>query len=288
MGILSKTFAAIISSGSIYALYFQYWYNYNRRILLGNQQSMLYASTDIHVITCLTPKDGYDLKIILINLNQKMRQNHGKAIYCGKILRGDNSKQPGMSQEMQDSFQVVLVSQWPSRESFVAFRDQHLRGPICEFKYAWSTPFKRDQWANLSLPMFLGSLYVGNIVNGRTYPVDENNASDETFINSMEKKKVKNFEQLNDMTTLLIGNTIEEQQEPVFIWNWILPGNNKQRQASNEYRDNMMRMLAENGGTYIYSLSYNIYILYIILQMIFFLTFSYNDIYGTRFDNNYT
>ena len=63
MGILSKTFAAIISSGSIYALYFQYWYNYNRRILLGNQQSMLYASTDIHVITCLTPKDGYDLKM---------------------------------------------------------------------------------------------------------------------------------------------------------------------------------------------------------------------------------
>ena len=55
------------------------------------------------------------------------------------------------------------------------------------------------------------------------------------------------YDQVASGSAALRGDEDEEDQ-PVMIWNWLLPGDEAQRASDGEYSKRMMEMLAQNGA----------------------------------------
>merc|ERR1719469_1502894 len=49
----------------------------------------------------------------------------------------------------------------------------------------------------------------------------------------------------------VVGHPASKEAEPVFVWNWILQGDESQRATSFRYGLRMMEMLGQNGGGFL-------------------------------------
>ena len=276
---------AVIAAAAVTARTIRH-YQVHKRLLLDSQQPLRYPSSDVHIITALAPRDEEDMEALVEGLEEGIAAAGGRRVYVGRVLApGGRSSQ--MPEAVQASVRVVLVTQWPSAEAFIAFRAAALppagEGEFwlaegCGWRGAWSTLWRRSPMMGVVTPLMMGwsrarSLLCAPSPNrpplflrrdflavdrrGERHHVQTGALTPEEFQAIQDSGEgagpekgqhgFSAYEQVARGSAALRGGEDEEDQ-PVMIWNWLLPGDEAQRASDGEYSKRMMEMLAQNGA----------------------------------------
>ena len=154
---------AVVAAAAVTARTIRH-YQVHKRLLLDSQQPLRYPSSDVHVITALAPHDDDEMEVLVEGLEDEIAAAGGRRVYIGRVLApGGRSSQ--MPEVVQASVRVVLVTQWPSAEAFIAFRAAALppagEGEFwlaegCGWRGAWSTLWKRSPMMGVVTPLMMG------------------------------------------------------------------------------------------------------------------------------------
>lgn len=240
----------------VFVARFQYKYNWHKRRILDNHQSLFYRDSTVHAITALVP-DGVDLQNVPYDQSTDLRPQvdklheavlaaGGKRIYTGRVVVATGASQQ-VSEELHQGVRVVLISQWESQEAFQQFRSA-LQGKDSGWIAAWSTGFQRSPVMHCIFPVLLGLWKVQSML-GMIPTYDVKTASTQAFT---EKTASVGWQpdpiSHGELATHLCGATKLESEQPVVICNWQLRGTKEQAESNKEYGQRMMHMLAQNGG----------------------------------------
>ena len=154
---------AVVAAAAVTARTIRH-YQVHKRLLLDSQQPLRYPSSDVHVVTALAPHDDDEMEVLVEGLEDEIAAAGGRRVYIGRVLApGGRSSQ--MPEVVQASVRVVLVTQWPSAEAFIAFRAAALppagEGEFwlaegCGWRGAWSTLWRRSPIMGVVTPLMMG------------------------------------------------------------------------------------------------------------------------------------
>ena len=265
---------AVGAAAAAFAGWCHWHYNHFVRGYLDSQQSTFYDSSAIHVITALVPEGGLPVPLDhsdseamvprVEDLHAAIVKAGGKRIYTGRVISpGSQSSQ--IPTDVRLGVRLVLVTQWSAEADFQAFREAAIRSEGSGWlEGSFSVGFKRNQWANLYLPMWMGSVRARTALGLRPrYDVGAANAGDKEFMektvqqdSKYGKQHYRSFEQSQHGLRAMRGFTAEQGAQPVIIWNWTLQvrgqsqrqSQRQSRQSDSNYGNTMMEMLAQSGA----------------------------------------
>lgn len=205
-----------------------------RRDIVRDQQPLVYSGETFHAVTFLEVEEGSEIIEEVGKLKRVLESSgEAKAVYAGQAaLVPLESSQLGPA-----SWNAVLLVSYPSREAFDRISTEATtRDALASFHRHYTHGMKRPVLTNLLLPQIFLGLRIRDIAKGNW--------------------SVAEFEPMpispeNEEQALVFRNRVEKflrlaevNEEALVVFNLVLRGNEKEREANRSYGGQMLSRMA--------------------------------------------
>ena len=205
-----------------------------RRDIVQDQQPLVYPGETFHAVTFLEVEEGSDI-VEEVGVLKRVLESSGEAkvVYAGQAaLVPLESSQLGPA-----SWNAVLLVSYPSREVFDRISTEATtRDALASFHRHYTHGMKRPVLTNLLLPQILLGIRILDIARGnwRMAELDPMPITPENEQQAAEfqdrKEKLLSLSEVND--------------EALVVFNLVLRGNEKEREANRSYGGQMLARMA--------------------------------------------